>query len=390
MAIEVRPSGREILPWRSSGQSGRNVTSFEASVPGMLADLAPERLRPDGDLATATREAEVAIRLLDRSSGTALASVEPFLARSEAIASSKIECEVTTADQLAQAQLGIKAPRSARSILAAMTGLKSLVSRSQETITLEAILEAHSVLMAEDRYEASHAGRLRDVQNWIGGSDYSPRNAAYVPPAPERVAPLMADLMAFVNRDDLDPIVQAALAHAQFEAIHPFTDGNGRIGRSLVNALWRRRGLTTGVTVPVAAALAGRREAYFAALARHHDGECEGIVRLLAAATAAAAREAQESAATLSALPGLWRQSAPARAGSATDKLLGLLGANPVIDADGAARLAGVSEAAAYRAIDNLVAAGVLRPITESKRNRAWAAGDVLDEAEALIRRLAQ
>ncbi|MDR1078929.1 MAG: Fic family protein [Propionibacteriaceae bacterium] len=270
-----------------------------------------------------------------------------------------------------------------------MIGLKALVSRSQDGITLEAILDAHGCLMADDRLEAGYAGRLRDVQNWIGGSDYSPLNAAYVPPAPERLEALMSDLVAFANRDDLDPIIQAALVHAQFEAIHPFTDGNGRIGRSLVNALWRRRGLTKQLTVPVAAALAGHRQAYFDALARYHDGEAEEFVRLLAEATAAAAQEAQESAVTLSALPDLWRQSVSARAGSATDKLLSLLTSNPVIDADQAALLTEVSQASAYRAIDSLVEAGVLRPITESKRNQAWAAGAVLDEAEALIRRLA-
>jgi Fic family protein len=142
------------------------------------------------------------------------------------------------------------------------------------------------------------------------------------------------------------------------------------------------------VTVPVAAALGGRRETYFSALAHHHDGKAEEFVRLLALASTAAAAEALESTAALTALPGRWRQSTLARAGSATDKLLDLLTANPVIDASLAARLAGVSQAAAYRAINDLLGAGVLRPITESRRNRAWAAGAVLDEAEALIRRL--
>ncbi|MDR1151690.1 MAG: Fic family protein [Bifidobacteriaceae bacterium] len=388
--IEIDPFDVETMPWRTGGRQDRDVLAYEASVPGPIAGLSTARLRPDGDLASASRDAEVAIRLLDQSSGSALASIEPFLARSEAIASSKIEREMTTVDQLARAQVGIKAPRSARSVFAAMTGLKKLVEHSMSgPITLSAILAAHRCLMEEDRFEASYAGRLRDMQNWIGGSDYSPRGAAYVPPAPERVEALMADLVAFVNREDLDPVTQAALAHAQFESIHPFTDGNGRVGRSLINAVWRRRGLTTQVTVPVAAALAGRRETYFAALARFRDGEAEPLVVLLGDAAIAAAAEARESAATLSGLPGRWRESASPRAGSAADKLIDLLVANPVLDADRAARLVGASEAAGYRAIGTLVEAGVLRPITESKRNQAWAAGAVLDEADALIRRLA-
>ena len=99
--------------------------------------------------------------------------------------------------------------------------------------------------MQDDPGEVRYAGRIRDMQNWIGGSDYSPRDALYVPPPPETVEGYLDDLIRFANRNDLPVLSQAAVAHAQFESVHPFTDGNGRIGRALINAILRRRGATT-------------------------------------------------------------------------------------------------------------------------------------------------
>ncbi|MBF5083633.1 Fic family protein [Quadrisphaera sp. INWT6] len=91
--------------------------------------------------------------------------------------------------------------------------------------------------MADDPYERHDAGKLRVVQNWTSGSDRSPLGAVHVPPAPGRVPELMDDLVAFMRRTDLDPVVQSAVAHVQFASIHPFHDGNGRLGRSLINAV---------------------------------------------------------------------------------------------------------------------------------------------------------
>ena len=137
-------------------------------------------------------------------------------------------------------------------MVAATTALDTMIDdigrRGQ--IELAAITSAHEALMQDDTIEASYAGRLRDMQNWIGGSDYSPRGALYVPPPPATVQGYMDDLLAFANRDDLPALVQAAIAHAQFESIHPFTDGNGRIGRALINTVLRRRKATTRVVVP--------------------------------------------------------------------------------------------------------------------------------------------
>lgn len=127
--------------------------------------------------------------------------------------------------------------------------------------------------MVGDPHEKAYAGRLRDMQNWIGGSDWSPREALYVPPPPRTVEDYMADLVRFANRHDLGVMEHAAIVHAQFESIHPLTDGNGGIGRALINTVFPRRGATRRVVIPLASAVVARREDYFAALGAHRTGD---------------------------------------------------------------------------------------------------------------------
>jgi Uncharacterized conserved protein len=112
------------------------------------------------------------------------------------------------------------------------------------------IVDIHEVLMA-NAPNRDVAGRVRSKQNWIGGNDYNPCGAGFVPPPPEYVLPLLEDLAGFCNEEMLPPIVQAAVAHAQFETIHPFEDGNGCTGRALIQVVFRRRGLAPAFVPPV-------------------------------------------------------------------------------------------------------------------------------------------
>jgi Fic family protein len=131
------------------------------------------------------------------------------------------------------------------------------------------------------------------VQNWIGGSNHSPRNALYVPPPPDTVKEYVDDLVRFTNRNGIPVLAQAPVAHAQFESIHPFTDGNGRIGRALVNTILRPRGATNRVVVPLASALVARRDHYFDVLNDYRVGRPEPIVAAFAAASRIAAYESR-------------------------------------------------------------------------------------------------
>ena len=375
----------ETLPWVSSSGRRGEIATFEAAIPPLIADL---EIAVSPTTLEAARRAAVEVAVLERTFAGQVATLEPFLLRTEAIASSRIEDELTTVDQLARAQYGIRAPKTARTVKGAIDGLTLLVDRSAGGVELDDILAAHRPLMADDPEEKWDAGKLRTIQNWIGGSNRSPRGALHVPPAPERVRELMDDLIVFMHRTDLDPIVQGAVAHAQFESIHPFTDGNGRIGRSLINALWRYRGVTSEMAVPIASAIVADRSAYFELVNGYRTGEVEPIMVFLANATTRAAREAAVSAQRLIELPDQWQERVRARSGSAAALLMQILPRHPIVDAGDVARLTGVSQARAYAAIERLTEAGVLRPITASKRDMAWAAGDVLDEADIMVDRL--
>ena len=212
----------------------------------------------------------------------------------------------------------------------------------------------------------------------------------YVPSSPETVPSYMTDLVGFVGRADLPALLQAAVAHAQFESIHPFTDGNGRIGRALINAVLRRRGATTQVVVPIASALVADRDRYFGVLTDYRDGSIRPLVLLFAESCHVAALESAVSARHLEEARNSWVEAlGNVRSGSATAKLIDALPANPVISAEDAIGLTGGSESRIYEAIARLVEAGVLRPLTERKRNQVWGAGLIPDELEDLDDRIA-
>ncbi|WFR68554.1 Fic family protein [Curtobacterium flaccumfaciens] len=219
--------------------------------------------------------------------------------------------------------------------------------------------------------------RRPELDRWRSG----PRLARHVPPPPDLVPELMEDLFAFLQRDDLHPIAQAAIAHAQFESIHPFTDGNGRIGRALIAAVLRRRGLTRVVTVPVATALVAERDRYFWHLERYRRGAVDDWVRDLAIAIGTVCDEA-----TLTAL--LLGETAAERAAGACSHgphaVVGrALDDDPVLTEDRLEHLLDGGERTIDTVTDDLCRAGVLRLVTERRRRRAWLAVAAADEITA-------
>ncbi|WP_146240702.1 Fic family protein [Curtobacterium sp. MCPF17_011] len=328
---------------------------------------------------------------LDRRRGDRTATFDLLLARTEAVSSSRIEDEHATLDDYARALVGIRANGSATAMVGATSALRAMIDDAgRGGITERSVLDAHAVLMRDDPVDGPVAGRWRQVQNWIGGGA-SPRDAAYVPPPADDVAEAMDDLFAFLSRDDLDPIVQAAIAHAQFESVHPFTDGNGRIGRALVNAVLRRRGLTSSLVVPVAAALVADRAGYFAELVRYRDGHVDGVVTLVAAAIGTVCDEVEYAALRLDEIE---HERAAVHSTSCGPRVTHDSAVLRVLLADPVRTEAAISAALppdlpwTDAVIDDLVDAGVLRPVTERRRDRAWVASDVLAELDALAERI--
>lgn len=380
------PSSRvEERAWVARGRSGsradRMLRTIDVSIPPRIADL---QYDPTGRVARSHEAAVIAVARLEAGYGAHLAPLADFLLRSESVASSKIEHIDAGWHAFGKALAGGKASAEAQSQLAAVHALIAMVDAVGDgPITLDLILRAHAMLMAPD-YQARDAGALREVQNWIGGSDHSPLHAMYIPPPPEFVAPLMDDLIRFSNRTDLPVLAHAAIAHAQFESIHPFVDGNGRIGRALISAILRRRGLTERITVPLASAMLADTTKYFAKLGDYRRGDVDGFVDYVAAGTLDAAAASEESARALAALPALWDERARPRANSADAALLDRLLGTPVLDADAAQQITKTSDASTYRALGRLTEIGILEPLSTAKRNQVWAAVDVLAELDAL------
>ena len=252
--------------WRTGVASGlprrdRASCDYEAYLPDHLVGRS---VRLDGEVAADVTDAEATIARFD-SKATALADTEALarlLLRAESVASSRIEGLEVGGRRLLRAEaaqfLGdevndVTAVEVLGNIKAMSWALNSI--GPGDDITLETLFEAHRRLLAGTRLEEM-GGRIREEQNWIGGSSYNPCSAAFVPPPPEYVADLLKDLCAFCNTDSLPAVIQAALAHAQFETIHPFVDGNGRIGRALIHLVLRRRALAVRVLPPISLVLA--------------------------------------------------------------------------------------------------------------------------------------
>ena len=340
------------------------------------------------DLEAATSE----IAKLDSSHADDLSALGTLLLRTESVASSKIEQIQANVDDYARALHGVRTNSSAIAMAAATTALQAMIATvgPNAPIRLSAITSAHAALMHDDPLESAAAGDLRTVQNWIGGSDFSPRGALYIPPPPETVPRYMDDLVTFADRSDMPALLQAAIAHAQFESIHPFTDGNGRIGRALINTILRRRGATTRVVVPLASALVARRENYFDVLGSYRSGDLAPLVGTFVRSTRIAAAESRITAQRLHEIPSQWRElTGPVRRGSAAAKILALLPDAPVLTSDDTVALIDAPRSSVFDAIGRLRDAGVLRALTDRRRNQIWGAGLVLDELEDLGVRIA-
>jgi Fic family protein len=311
-----------------------------------------------------------------------------LLLRTESIASSKVEGLQVDARDLARAEArvetGGKAGPTAREILANIDAMELAIDEasSASRVTVSDVVEIHRALLAGA--PNSHlAGMVRSTQNWIGGNDYNPCGASFVPPPPEHVQPLLDDLCEAVNEDDLPPIVQAALIHAQFETIHPFADGNGRTGRALIHVILRRRGLAPAYVPPISVVLAADKSRYINGLTRFRDDDVDGWLVDFAAAAAQGAQLAESYLGAVERLQEHWRQQVRdamnPRSDAAVWRLIDVLPAHPVVTLPVAVAAIARTKAVVNQALDQLERAGVLARMSGGERNRSWEATGLLD-----------
>lgn len=366
-------------PGAMGGRRARSSFRYQAFVPDPIAALAPV---VQFEVADAAADAETAIRALnERATVGGLEAIGPLLLRSEAVASSRIEGYDVSSLNLARALVDPRAARgSARTVAANVSAMEEAVSIADRDgpVTVDDLLALHATLMAGD--ERSRPGRVREEQNWIGGRLGNPSDAAFVPPPEDLVGPLLEDLVAFIARDDLPAVPQAAIAHAQFETIHPFMDGNGRVGRALIHVILRRRGVATRFVPPVSIVLAARPAAYIDGLTAFREGRIGAWVASFAGAAARAATVSIELADQVATLQASWRARAGRpRADSAAARLIALLPALPVLSAPTARGAIGVSQQQTLAALKALAEAGVLRQISTGTYDRQYAATELFD-----------
>jgi Fic family protein len=316
--------------------------------------------------------------------------------RKEAVLSSAIEgTQSTLTDLLRFEAAGVpgtpldEVREVSRYVAALQHGIKRIRS-GKLPLSLRLIREIHGVLMTGARGGNQAPREFRRTQNWVGGT--RPGNARFVPPPPHEMHAALDNLERFLHDEYgfTAPVIKAGLAHAQFETIHPFADGNGRVGRALIHVVLRRRGLAARYVPPVSLVLAADAKEYISGLTAFRQDRPADWILLFARAIERAAAKASELVKRLSELQELWRERAGRpRHHSSAEALIVALPAHPIVTVATAQTFLGRSKQAVNEAIAVLAGKGVLHPVTLAKRNRVWEAREVFAVINDVERELA-
>lgn len=358
-------------PFEGLSRRERRGGSYRAAIVPDIADLDP--VLPTGTAALLD-EASIEIARFDAELGGEMAPFAAVLLRTESSSSSEIEHLTASAKAIALAELGDTGKRNATEIVGNTRAMQAAI-RLSHALDGDAILAMHKALLG-DRNPRIPGGEWRTGPVWIGGN--TPRSAMFVPPRHERVLPAIEDLTRFMDRDDILVLAQAAIAHAQFETIHPFPDGNGRTGRALVHSMLRGKGLTRNITVPVSAGLLTDPDRYFGALTAYREGDIEPISQSFAEASFRAIANGRSLVQEIREVQRDWHDQVKARSGSASRRILDELAKHPVMDAAFVQRELKISQSAARRAFAELEAAGIVTEFSGMKRNRCWRSDEML------------
>jgi len=373
-------TGRTDSRWDELG-TGR-AASYQAAVPPVIAELV---WQVPAAVAQRAEHATAELVRFDAQLGDRVAAFGPVLLRSEAAASSQIEHLTASARRIFTAEL-LQTGTSNAVMIAANTRAMQAAIDLADDLSAASILAMHRVLMETEPRHTPGAWRGEPV--WIGTSATSPIGADYIAPTHQRVPALIDDLIAFSRRGDLQALIQVALAHAQFETIHPFTDGNGRTGRAFAQSMLRARGITRNVAIPVSAGLLAGVEAYHASLTAYRAGDPVPIIDAFADAALAAVENATQLVADIDRIHADWRTRITARRDSNVWRLLDLAARMPVITGRVAAEELGIEPATnVYRLLNTLRDAGILQSKREHQAGPVWRSDEILHAIDAFAER---
>lgn len=371
----------EQRPWVSGinsdhltrAQRERIRQPYSSAIVPPIADLS---IDIPADLAAEIDEATQLLTRFDAEVGPGGLPFASILLRTESASSSEIENLTSGARAIAEAELGERETGNAALIVRNVRTMEAALSLADK-INGDSIIAMQTALLGS--YLPGLTGGWRDEQVWIGGDSLSPHLADFVPPHHDRVPAAIDDLVAFIGRVDIPALAQVAIAHAQFETIHPFPDGNGRTGRAIVQAMLRHARVTTNITVPVSAGLLHDVKDYYDALTAYRRGELSPIITAFTRASGYAVVNGRQLVRDVGSIETDWKERMHGLRSDAAARRVSVLAlAHPVLNSDIVARELGIAPPTVFRALNALVERGVLRAANSKRRNRIWLAEPVL------------
>lgn len=366
--------------YEQSTVAGESVLSF---IPLPLPPEAPP-IELDTELETWLARAHESLRVLDLA-GDLVPSVDWFVyafVRKEAVLSAQIEGTQTTLMDLLELEASQEAPTDAdieevsNYINALNFAWEQLEREDGLPLSMRLLSQTHQRLLSGARGAHKQPGQVRRSQNWIGGT--RPGNAMFVPPPPHRLTALLSDFERTLHAPDntLSALIWVGLLHVQFETLHPYLDGNGRLGRLLITLLLRHWGLLSRPLLYLSLFLKVHRQEYYRRLsAVREEGDWEGWLKFFLEGVTQVADEAVQTARRLHHIMVVDRERLLLRADATllALRLFEHLPQHPILTVNRAMELLTCSRPAAGKALSILEAADILRPLNERKKNRAWA-----------------
>ena len=364
-----------------SGTYQKQPTGYSAFIPAPLPPEPP--LAVDDEMQALLSEADRALGRLDGSIQT-LPDSDLFVlmyVRKEAVLSSQIEGTQSSLNDLLRAEAQLfdpERPKDVEEVSNYVAALNHGLERLDELpVSTRLIREIHARLLQGVRGGSMLPGEVRQTQNWIGPPGSTLRNAAFIPPPPQEVSRLLSELEAFIRAKDTMPaLIRIGLTHAQFETIHPFLDGNGRVGRLLVTFLLCEQGILQSPVLYLSHYLKANRSEYYEKLQRTRDaGDWESWIKFFLRGVRDVSREATVTARAIVDLRENHRRRIVEELGRVAGNALKVhepLFGFPMVTVNAVATRLGVSFTAANRLIDRMVEIGILTEVTGHARNRVF------------------
>lgn len=357
--------------------------AYQSFVPSPLPPTPPIEISED--ILEQLIKANSQLAILE-SVATRIPDVDLFVSmyvRKEALMSSQIEGTQATLEDVLDPLIEDNTNRNVADVVNYIKATEYAIRRLHELPLCNRMLkETHAILMEGVRGQEKNPGEFRCSQNWIGGKGSTLRNAKYIPPSPDDMTEAMSNLEKYINADDrLDGLIRAALIHYQFETIHPFLDGNGRIGRLLITLFLMEKKILTTPALYISYFLKKNRVEYYDRMTEvRSKGNYEQWVKFFLQALAESAKDAIAAIDELTALhdKNVDLVAGMGRASKNAMLVFRYLEANPIIEIGKTAEALGITFGTASNVVERLSSAGILEQTTTGRRNRTFAYKDYL------------